>query len=166
MLNLCCFYNKKKMEQSVTNCNPDFIAWKDTIEFICPITEGHVIKVYDGDTITIASKLPYDSSKLYRFTVRLKGVDTPEIKGSTKEEKEMAIEARNFLSGLILQKKVYLKNIQHEKYGRILADVYLNTDTIAINQTMLNERYAIPYDGKTKKVSFSWKHYKETGIII
>jgi hypothetical protein len=29
------------------------------IPFVPPITSGTVIKVYDGDTITITSKLPY-----------------------------------------------------------------------------------------------------------
>ena len=28
-------------------------------EFVPPITNGKVIKVYDGDTITIASKMPW-----------------------------------------------------------------------------------------------------------
>ena len=47
------------------------IEWKDTQAFIPPICEGQVIKVYDGDTITIAAKLPYNDSLLYRFSIRL-----------------------------------------------------------------------------------------------
>jgi hypothetical protein len=35
------------------------IKWEDTQEFTFPIKGGKVIKVYDGDTITIASKLPF-----------------------------------------------------------------------------------------------------------
>ena len=54
------------------------IKWEDTIEFTFPIKGGRVIKVYDADTITIASKLPYDKSPLYRLSVRLNGIDTPE----------------------------------------------------------------------------------------
>jgi endonuclease YncB( thermonuclease family) len=57
------------------------IKWEDTVEFTFPITGGRVIKVYDADTITIASKLPYDESPMYRLSVRLNGIDTPEIKG-------------------------------------------------------------------------------------
>ena len=33
------------------------IKWDDTVEFTFPILGGRVIKVYDGDTITIASKI-------------------------------------------------------------------------------------------------------------
>jgi len=45
----------------------NLIKWEDTTPFVFPISGGQVIKVYDGDTITIASKLPYDSSPLYRL---------------------------------------------------------------------------------------------------
>ena len=61
------------------------IKWEDTIPFTFPISRGQVIKVYDGDTITIASKLPFESYPLYRLSVRLNGIDTPEIKGKTHE---------------------------------------------------------------------------------
>ena len=44
-----------------TNTNED-IDWKDTVKFVPPIISGMVLKVYDGDTITIASKLPYPSN--------------------------------------------------------------------------------------------------------
>ena len=60
------------------------IEWKDTIEYKVPIQGGRVIKVYDGDTITIAARLPYDDSQLYRFSVRLNGIDAPEIKGKSE----------------------------------------------------------------------------------
>lgn len=60
------------------------IKWEDTVEFKFPVPSGKVIKVYDGDTITIASKMPYDNSPLYRFHVRLNGIDTPEIKGKIR----------------------------------------------------------------------------------
>ena len=33
--------------------------WKNTTEFVPLVTEGKVIKVYDCDTITIATKFPY-----------------------------------------------------------------------------------------------------------
>ena len=60
-------------------------GWKDTMPFIPPISGGVVIKVYDGDTITIASKLPYKKSPLYRFSVRMNGIDAPELKGISKK---------------------------------------------------------------------------------
>jgi endonuclease YncB( thermonuclease family) len=112
------------------------------------IQSGHVIKVYDGDTITIASKLPYADSPLYRFQVRLRGIDCPEIHGKTEDEKSMALCARTEMETLVMQKTVILKNVGTEKYGRLLADVYIND--IHVNSHMLQKGLALPYSGKTK----------------
>ena len=124
------------------------VDYKDTIPFVPNIESGHVIKVYDGDTITIASKLPYASSPLYRFQVRLRGIDCPEIHGKTEDEKVRAICARTEMETLVMQKQVVLKNIGTEKYGRLLADVYVNG--IHVNAHMLEKGLAVPYSGKTK----------------
>lgn len=141
------------------------IKWEDTVEFTFPIKGGRVIKVYDADTITIASKMPYDTSPMYRLSVRLNGIDTPEIKGKgvSEEEKEAAKQARDFVSNLVFNKYVRLENIQSEKYGRILADVYIGD--INLNELLIKERYAVNYDGGTKKKPNSWLKYRLTGDL-
>ena len=141
--------------------NTTAITWENTVEFIPPIENGTVIKVYDGDTITIATKLPMLNSPLYRFSVRLNGIDTPEMKSTNEDEKTAAMEVKNILTTMLLNKKVVLKNLQNEKYGRILADVYL--DDLCINEWLLTERLAVKYDGGTKKTPSSWLKYKLTG---
>jgi endonuclease YncB( thermonuclease family) len=102
---------------------------------------------------------------MYRLSVRLNGIDTPEIKGKgiSEEEKEVAKLARDFVSNLVLHKYVRLENIKSEKYGRILADVYIND--ININNLLINERYAVRYDGGTKIKPSSWTKYKNTGEL-
>ena len=62
----CCFFKKYQK-----NAPKDPITWEQTKPFVPPIVSGEVIRVYDGDTITIAAKLPYAASPLYRFQVRL-----------------------------------------------------------------------------------------------
>ena len=124
------------------------VDYKDTIPFVPNIQSGHVIKVYDGDTITIASKLPYANSPLYRFQVRLRGIDCPEIHGKTEDEKARAVCARTEMETLVMQKQVVLKNVGTEKYGRLLADVFVNG--IHVNAHMLQKGFAVPYSGKTK----------------
>jgi endonuclease YncB( thermonuclease family) len=146
------------------NADGTDIAWEDTSIFTFPITGGRVIKVYDGDTITIAAKLPIKNSPIYRFSIRLNGIDTPEIKGSSQEEKQLAHEAQEFVSKLILNKYIRLENIQNEKYGRILADVYIGN--IHLNELLVNERFALHYNGGTKTKPASWLKYKLTGEII
>ena len=133
------------------------ISWKDTIQFVPPIKEGIVIKVYDGDTITIASKLPYNISPLYRFSIRLNGIDCPEIKGKDENEKKCAQIAKQEMSDLILNKIVRLKNIETEKYGRILADVYIGD--LYLNKHMIEKRLAVTYNGGTKNSPSNWMNY-------
>ena len=70
---------KKNIQQNEENYL-DGIEWKDTVPFVIPIKSGRVIKVYDGDTITIQFRLPYKESPLYKISVRLNGLDCPELK--------------------------------------------------------------------------------------
>lgn len=152
--------NEKIITQNYMEDGND-IKWEDTIEFTFPIEGGRVIKVYDGDTITIASKLPFNESPLYRLSVRLNGIDTPEIKGKTEDEKLAAKQTRDALADLILNKYITLKNIQTEKYGRILADVYFGD--VHLNEWLIKEKYAVKYDGGTKKSPTSWLKYRISG---
>lgn len=130
------------------------VSYKDTIPFVPPITLGKVIKVYDGDTFTLAAQLPYDTTITYRFSIRLNGIDSPEIKTNVAIEKQLAIVSRDALSNLIMDKIVSLKNISIEKYGRILADVYL--DDLHVNKWMIEKGYAIKYNGGTKYRPNEW----------
>ena len=154
MLRYFCNCISKTPKTTTTEKYLEIITYQDTIPFVPPITSGKVIKVYDGDTITIASKLPYDNSPVYRFSVRLLGIDSPEIKSKTSTEKQLAIVAKDALSNLIMNKTIHLKNISTEKYGRVLANVYL--DDLHVNQWMLDNNHAIPYDGGTKNRPLEW----------
>jgi micrococcal nuclease len=146
----CCFFINNTNN---TLNNED----NDAIQFIPPITSGLVIKVYDGDTITIVAKLPYKKSPLYKFSVRLNGINCPEIKGENDDEKQCAQLAKKELEDLILNKQIILKNLATEKYGRILADVYL--DDLHLNKHMLDKRLAVCYDGGKKNKPESWLRY-------
>ena len=49
-----------------------------------------------------------------------------------------------------------LKNCLYDKYGRLLADLYL--DELHINKDMIDKKYAVQYYGK-KKEKINWKEY-------
>lgn len=132
-----------------------------SVPFVPPLKEGIVIKVYDGDTITIVSKLPYDSSPLYKFSVRINNIDCPEIKGSNDNEKKCAKIAKQRVSDLILNRRVELRNVGSEKYGRVLADVLI--DGQDIGTMLINERLALGYNGGTKIRPINWLKYYESG---
>jgi|UniRef100_A0A6C0IMN6 micrococcal nuclease len=138
------------------------VNYEDTEPFIPPITHGKVIKVYDGDTITIAAMLPYKDSILYRFSVRINGIDCPEIRTKDKDEKKCAIMAKGLIMEKAMNKIVSLENLQTEKYGRILADVICDGESLG--DLLLNARLAIKYDGG-KKSPTNWIKYYTHGDI-
>ena len=132
----------------------DNIVYTDTRKFIPPVKYGKVIKVYDGDTITIACKLEFENSPIYRFSVRLAGIDSPEMKAKTSIEKMLALKSQMALSNKLMDRKIRLENVNIEKYGRLLADVYLYDTNI--NQWMIENNFAVPYDGGTKNRPTEW----------
>ena len=157
--NLVTNNNFKKMK-SVANYDVEH-----SVPYKFPVEYAKCVSVYDGDTITILFKLTCDLTKnqiIYRHNVRLNGLDCPEMKDKKGErktnresEKKIAILAKKRVEELVLNKVIKLKNIvPHELYGRILADVYV--DDIHVNKILLDERLAIPYDGKTKNVPNDW----------
>ena len=86
--------------------------------------------------------------------MRLSGIDSPEIKGKTDEEKTAAYKSQRALEALLLHKVVTLKNTKQEKYGRILADVYVKNifnEDLYVNEWLVQQGFAVPYDGKTKQ---------------
>lgn len=95
--------------------------------------------------------------------MRLSGIDAPEMRGKSAEEKEMAHKAQEALSLKIMGKDVFLKNIEKEKYGRLLCDVYLKKENISL--WMVSSRYAVPYEGGKKNAPKSWKAYYDDNII-
>ena len=122
--------------------------WRNTKPFVPPLKEGIVIKVYDGDTITIAAKLPFAESPMYRWSVRLLGIDTPEMKSKDERLKQIAIKARDTLSEKIMGKMIHLENVGTEKFGRVLANVIFEGKNL--NNWLLEEKLAYEYKGATK----------------
>ena len=129
------------------------IEYKDTVAFVPAIKYAKVIKVYDGDTITVAARLLQHSEVVFRFSVRLRSIDAPEIKGQTEKECQLAVKARDALSALIMGRIIELRNNGKEKYGRLLADVYI--DKLHVNTWMLDNGHAVRYDGKGVKQNWS-----------
>lgn len=81
-----------------------------------------VIRIYDGDTFFV--NIP-DVHWLIgsNISVRIRGIDTPEIRGGTEETKELARKSRDALIKLFEGRKITLYNLNRDKYFRILADV-------------------------------------------
>ena len=134
----------------------DNITYKTAIPFVPPIRFGKVVKVYDGDTITVASRL-HENSPVYRFQVRLAGIDCPEMKTQNETEKQCAKLAKQLIIDSCLNQIVELRDVELEKYGRILAKVYCGT--VCLNNLLCEHHLAVAYDGGTKKCPEDWMIY-------
>jgi len=78
-----------------------------------------VISVYDGDTFTIAM---VHNGHIVRRRCRCRGYDSPEIKGSSDEEKKRAISAKLFLEAYLPKTVFRIQTYGSDKYGRLLVD--------------------------------------------
>jgi micrococcal nuclease len=113
--------------------------------------------VVDGDTIDVTIDLGFDI--LFASRVRLAGIDTPESRTKDLAEKVLGLEAKEYLKKALKDaKSVVIKTEKmdsSEKYGRILGWVYINGDTVSLNDMMINDGYAWGYLGDTKVKDFT-----------
>lgn len=103
--------------------------------------QAKVLSVYDGDTIRCDIDLGF-SVTLSNQSIRLYGIDTPEVRG---EEREDGLKVRDIVRNLILGKNVILQTIKDTKgkYGRWLGKVYI--DDLCVNDFLIEKEYAVPY---------------------
>lgn len=102
-----------------------------------------IVDVHDGDTVTAIVDLGFKIQ--IEIKVRLYGINTPEITGASREE---GLKSKQRVVSLIMGKNVILKTYKdkQEKFGRWLADIYINEkSTKSINQTLIEEGLAIPF---------------------
>jgi micrococcal nuclease len=115
-----------------------------------------VENVVDGDTIDVLIDLGFDI--LFASRVRLAGIDTPESRTKDLKEKALGLESKEYLKKALRDAKSVIikteKMDSSEKYGRILGWVYINGDTVSLNDMMINDGYAWGYLGDTKVKDF------------
>ena len=83
-----------------------------------------IVHVYDGDTVHAVFSIP-NSSIIHKYKLRLAHIDTPELRSKNKNEVKKAIEAKKVVEDMILKKILYLELEGEDKYGRILANIYI-----------------------------------------
>lgn len=87
---------------------------------------------------------------MYKYSIRLNGIDCPELRTKDALEKQYGQRAQQKLSELILHKYVRIEVLKFEKYGRILADVFAEDTGVSASDWILKNKYGVPYEGKTK----------------
>ncbi len=117
-------------------------------EVLGPV-EAQVIRVIDGDTLLVEAR-PWPQQKVEVY-VRIRGIDTPELRSSCASEREAGEAARLALEKLATASPtVQLNHISGDKYfGRVVADVTL-ADGQRPAEHLLLAGLAISYDGGRK----------------
>ncbi len=83
------------------------------------------VRNYDGDTITfnLPGLHPIIGEKI---SIRINGIDTPEIRGKCEKEKYDAQQTKEMVADILKDaERIDLKNIERGKYFRIVADVFV-----------------------------------------
>ena len=89
-------------------------------------------------------------------------MDTPEKRTRNLEEKELGIDATNWLKDKIKDTLTGDDELTIRtelvggvgKYGRLLGWLYVGDDDYSLNEQMITEGYAWPYDGGKKQKDF------------
>lgn len=140
----------------------------NTSPSIYKFKKAKVIKVYDGDTLTIAAW--YDNT-FQQFQVRIYGIDCDEIRGGTDETKHNAQLAKTFAENLLLNEIVDINVLnntilhgkkQTEKFGRLLAEICINGVSLATE--LLNVGLARKYTGGTKTFDKLTPNFAKFGV--
>ena len=112
---------------------------------------SRLLKVIAGDTFrcdidehsAIAGK---------NISIRLRGINTPELRSRNKEERRSAQLEKQRLSDLLHNARVIeLRNIGRDKYFRIDADVYIDGAAPAEAQPAVSDPGEIIHKGKQSK---------------
>jgi micrococcal nuclease len=124
-----------------------------------------VVEVYDGDTITVVTRLS-ERDSYYKYKLRLYGVDAPEVRGVTNK---YGTHVRDLLSDLINGQEIIVDFVEEDKYGRLMGEIWIPEvernicycffpdiykKGINVNKLLLERGVASGYDGG-KKIAFT-----------
>ena len=114
---------------------------------------ARIEEIYDGDTVKIIILF---GDVPVRFSLRILGIDTPEIKqgeGRLPEERQASIKVRDYMRSLFPNNIAKICIRDWDKYGgRVLGDLYLQSGE-NVSDILIHGGWARPYHGEKKK---SW----------
>ena len=122
------------------------------VPFQNEIIYARIEEIYDGDTVKIIILL---GDFPVKFSLRILGIDTPEIKrceGKLPEEHDAAIRVRDYIRELFPKNIAKVCIHDWDKYGgRVLGDLFLTTGE-NISELLIKGGWGRPYHGDKKKL--------------
>jgi micrococcal nuclease len=108
-----------------------------------------VVRIVDGDTIDVDLDLGFEIH--YKVRIRFLGINAPESRTRDLEEKALGLAAKDFVSRWLLESAGNHPVIETSldkkgKYGRVLGRI-LNDEGVCLNDVLIEEGHATPYDG-------------------
>lgn len=118
-----------------------------TVQKYADVTVSRLLRVIDGDTFAcdIDAHSPIAGKNI---SIRLRGIDTPELRDKNPELRKFAYEEKERLKQLLSSATVIeLRNIERCKYFRIVANVYIDGEALL---PKLNQQYVTSSAGGGK----------------
>lgn len=119
-----------------------------------------VVEVYDGDTVTIQTRLSR-GEKIYLYKLRLDGLDTPEKRHANPLHRKAGEAVRNVMAQKLLGKMIRIEFCREGKFGRLCGTVYVGKmtwwrwqDHYNLNAWLIREGLAKVFNPKTAKTPF------------
>lgn len=111
-----------------------------------------LVRVVDGDTADVLIDLGFDTWRKSRL--RFKGVDTWEKRTRDKEEKIKGIAASAFTQKYLEMNEgnFVIQSYGKGKYGRVLAEIFIEGEDKSLNQLLIENGHAYVYDGGKKQI--------------
>lgn len=130
--------------------------------------KAKILKVLDGDTVDIDLDLGFNII-LSNQRVRMAGIDTPESRTVDKEEKIRGTLSKKKLAeklpiGSYVTIETQKSDNNDDKFGRILA-IFVLEDKTNLNQWMIDNNYAVLYQGENKELVQEGHQYNKTKLI-
>jgi micrococcal nuclease len=130
--------------------------------------KAKILKVLDGDTVDIDLDLGFNIV-LANQRVRMAGIDTPESRTADSEEKVRGQLSKKRLAdklpvGSWVRIETQKSDSNDDKFGRILA-VFIMEDGTSLNQWMIDNNYAVLYNGENKELVQEMHRYNKQKLI-
>lgn len=105
--------------------------------------------IVDGDTVDVVIDLGFSMTTKQR--IRLNGIDTPETNSSDLQERQLALEAKKFVTEwFATTRNIHIATIKDDKYGRMLGVFHAEGSTESLNDCLVRLGYAWAYDGSAR----------------